>query len=195
MTFSAQIRTNWPTAVMTAALAAIIVCASGASAIAQGIGVGDGDAVDIVHMVEVGLLPSIAAIVVSIIGGLLIIGARKFDTLTGLRIEDTVRSIEEKHRDALQSAVLNAAGAALAKYGPSVVIDPSTDAGKFVIGAVKLAVPEAVNALGAADQWITNTANAKLALNVPAAPVVNIAPALASEAPVAAPGVTAGLGS
>lgn len=128
------------------------------------IGVADPN-VDIIHMIEVGLVPTIAGLVVTAVG---ILGAfllRKLDQLTGLKTEESFRSIEAAHRDALQSAIANAAGAALAKYGPSLNIDSSTPEGQFVLKLVTASVPEAVKFFDAADEWIINTANAKLALN------------------------------
>lgn len=151
---------------------ALVVATGAALAQATGTVVGvnppSGDT-DIAHLILNGLMPTIVELAVTVISVVGILLARKLDALTGLRSEDVVRSIEAKHRDALQSAIANAAGAALAKYGPSLKIDPTTPEGQFVLNLVNASVPEARNFFQATDKWITDMANAKLALN-PATP-------------------------
>lgn len=138
------------------------------------------DGFDVTQALVTGVLPTIVEVCVAVISVFGMFVLRKIDQRTGLGIEDMARSIEAKHRDALQSAILNAAGAAVAKFGPHLVIDTTTPEGRFVVGMVQTSVPEAVAALNATGAYITAAANAKLAL-APALPTpIPTAPATPS---------------
>src|ERR1035437_8470737 len=151
----------------TILLAGVAVLVFAAPAVAQTSG-----STDVLKIIENGLLPAIAEIMVTVLGLVGLYLAKLLRDKTGIDIEAQVRSIEANHREALHSAITTALGSAVAKYGPSLDVSNSSPAGQLIISSVKASVPEAVSALGATDSWIATAAESKLALTAVQAPAV-----------------------